>query len=105
VRLRANVNRQGEKAHADYPQRFPLNVLTPGRVEIVVKPPEQSGSRRDHDQAVEAETDERDGPGYHSCHYGDHSLKAVPCDGAIFELFATNPLRRRKSEDTICPLE
>ena len=80
MRIVANVDCQGKEAHSDDPQRFPLNVFTPGWNKIVVKPPEQSDSRRDLDQAVQAETDERDGSGDDPGHNGDQRFEAIPDD-------------------------
>ena len=77
-----DVRRQRNEAPADDSQRGPLNLFTPGMVQIVVKPPEQRRPGRHFDQAVQAEADQRDGPGDQSGDDGNQTFGAVVGDGA-----------------------
>jgi hypothetical protein len=57
-------------------------------VKIVVEPPQQSRPGGHFNHAVQAETDERDGPGDQSGDDGNQTFGAVVDDGEVFELTA-----------------
>jgi hypothetical protein len=57
-------------------------------VKIVVEPPQQSRPGGHFNHAVQAETDERDGPGDQSGDDGNQTFGAVVDDGEVFEPLA-----------------
>ena len=62
--------------------------FTPGVVKIVMEPPEQRRPGGHFDEAVQPETDQRDGPGDYPGDNGDQPFKTVVGDGEVFEPLA-----------------
>ena len=83
-----DVQRQRHEAPAHHPQCDPFNLFPAGMVKIVVEPPQQSRPGGHFNHAVQAETDERDGPGDQSGDDGHHTFGGVVDDGEIFEPLA-----------------
>jgi hypothetical protein len=83
-----NIERQGNKARSDDSQGGPLNLLTPGCVQIVVEPPQQRSPGRDFDEAVEAEADQGNGTGDDSGENRDQPFETVVAGGEVFEFLA-----------------
>ena len=83
-----DVQRQRNEAPADDSQRDPFNLFTAGMVEIVVEPPQQRRPGGHFDQAVQAEADQRNGPGDQPGDDGDQTFGAVVGDGEVFEPLA-----------------
>jgi hypothetical protein len=56
--------RKRNETPAHNPHCNAFDVFTPVRIQVMMETPEQSCSGRDFDQAVQSESDQRDGPGY-----------------------------------------
>ena len=73
-------------AHDSY--RGPLNLFTPGWVQIVMEPPEQCRPGGHFDDAVQSEANQGDGPGDCPGDDGNQPFKAVVANGEVFEPLA-----------------
>ena len=95
-----NVNGQRQEAPPNNSQGGPLDPFTPGRILIVMKPPEQRHPGRNFNYAVEAEAHERNRTGDETGDDGDERFEAVPYHGEIFEPLApANEIRAGRADN------
>ena len=87
--VECDVSGEGDEAPSNNSQRDPLDRFTSGFIQIMVQPPEQSQARCDFNDAVQAEADERHGPGNQSGDEGNETFGAVVGDGKVLQIAST----------------
>src|SRR5208283_2240984 len=99
--LERDVGGQREKAHSNNAERKPLVVLAAMNVLVDLHPPKQSSARDHLNEAVDAETNQRDA----SCHcagdYSHDAFEAVPREREVFQPAASAYDGHAITEDSV----
>jgi hypothetical protein len=80
TRINDDVGREGKERDADRLKRAPLHAFPAQRINVGIQPPQRGEAGPDFDDAVEAETDERDAAGGDPGDDRDESLDRVVRD-------------------------